>query len=618
MSRLFSVFTRAKDVIVNLYKTSLLGIVCGKISHWYTKSVETGVITSFFTSYDTSDDKYERITDKIFKIADVVLKPLSFVKKMTQKSKTVSFFKEFCNNFLNISLRAFSLFLLPWGVIGVVSSVIDYPGAFVMAFYSLLCLVSAFGILYNKSILNMVNNSYLYSLTGLKNLKEKECMYNPEILILAGILAGVFSAFLGLLPVLAVLFLLACASIAFYSPYTVVLAFALVLPFMPTMVMVAGSLALVMCMVIKKISGEYKFEIKGSVLNLYVALMCFVYVIGTVFSANKISSLKISLVYIAFILSFFVISKVIDSTKKLVLFISGMSLASIPVGVYGIYQKLTGFDNENTWLDSEMFEEIKGRVVSFFDNPNVFGEYIILLFMLCLALVFISKRYTMKVIYVAALGALGASMIFTYSRGCWIGLVIAVCIYLFFVNKKLLGVAAIAGIISLFFLPESIIGRILSVGNLADSSTSYRVFIWNGTVEMLKDFWVTGIGVGSDAFNAIYPRYAYSAITAPHPHNLYLLVFAETGIIGIIVLITIVLTLFNKLLYVIRYTKSKELKNIAAATGSAITGFLVQGMFDNVWYNYRVFLLFWIFVAIGSVVYNLHKHTEVELHMVLK
>ncbi|MBO5454045.1 MAG: O-antigen ligase family protein [Clostridia bacterium] len=608
MNGFFTSFAKKiKNGVISLFENSFFSIICEKISNFYVKNVESGIITNFFTAYDKSDNAYEKISDKAFGLFDILLKPFRFIAAMTKNSKTVCALKSLCSNIFNISVRAFGLFALPWGVIGLTSSVIDYPGAVVCGIYMLLCILGAFCILCNRSISVLVNGSGLCGLFGIELSYVKEYKYSAILFVFTGLLAGVLSVFFGIIPVMAAIILFVAAMLAFYSPYFVTLMFAAVLPFMPTMVMVAGSLAIALCLVVKKVTDQHKCEIKGSVLNLYVLFMCFVYILGTIASVNKASSFKISLVYIAFIISFFVISKVIDSSKKIIYFISAMSLASIPVGLYGIYQKLTGFDNENTWLDSEMFEEIQGRVVSFFDNPNVFGEYIILLFMLCLALVFISERYSLKLVYTAALAVLGASMIFTYSRGCWIGLVIAVCVYLFFVNKKLLGVAVVAGLISLFFLPESIITRIASVGNLSDSSTSYRVFIWNGTVEMLKDFWMTGIGVGSDAFNAIYPRYAYSAITAPHPHNLYLLVLSETGIIGILVLIAVILVLFNKLLHVIKHTENKKLKIIAAAVGSAITGFLVQGMFDNVWYNYRVFLLFWIFVAVGASVYNVYR-----------
>ena len=54
-----------------------------------------------------------------------------------------------------------------------------------------------------------------------------------------------------------------------------------------------------------------------------------------------------------------------------------------------------------------------------------------------------------------------------------------------------------------FVLPETIINRFLSIGNMADSSTSYRVYIWLGTIAMLKDYWFCGIGPGAAAFNQV-------------------------------------------------------------------------------------------------------------------
>ena len=58
-----------------------------------------------------------------------------------------------------------------------------------------------------------------------------------------------------------------------------------------------------------------------------------------------------------------------------------------------------------------------------------------------------------------------------------------------------------------FIIPETMVERMMSVGNLGDSSTSYRVFIWLGTLEMLKNFWLGGIGMGEGAFRTVYPLY---------------------------------------------------------------------------------------------------------------
>ena len=35
------------------------------------------------------------------------------------------------------------------------------------------------------------------------------------------------------------------------------------------------------------------------------------------------------------------------------------------------------------------------------------------------------------------------------------------------------------------------------------------------------------------------------------------------------------------------------------AFAAAVSGFLLQGMFDNCFYNYRVFMIFWLTLSVG-------------------
>ena len=52
------------------------------------------------------------------------------------------------------------------------------------------------------------------------------------------------------------------------------------------------------------------------------------------------------------------------------------------------------------------------------------------------------------------------------------------------------------------------------------------------------------------------------------------------------------------------------------AIGAGVMGFLLQGMFDNCFYNYRVFMIFWYTLALGmACVYiakNTYKNSEAE------
>ena len=118
---------------------------------------------------------------------------------------------------------------------------------------------------------------------------------------------------------------------------------------------------------------------------------------------------------------------------------------------------------------------------------------------------------------------------------------------------------------------------------------------------MLKDYWLSGIGLGSEAFNMIYPFYSYSGIVAPHTHNLYLQIITENGITGLIVFVAVILVYYKMCISAIIRTKGdKMLKATITGLAAGMFGYLVQGMFDNVWYNYRIVFMFYIILALTS------------------
>ena len=61
--------------------------------------------------------------------------------------------------------------------------------------------------------------------------------------------------------------------------------------------------------------------------------------------------------------------------------------------VYGIYQYAFGDIYSQAWLDGEMFEDIKMRVYSTLENPNVYGEYLLLIIPIIAALFWTEKGF---------------------------------------------------------------------------------------------------------------------------------------------------------------------------------------------------------------------------------
>ncbi len=346
--------------------------------------------------------------------------------------------------------------------------------------------------------------------------------------------------------------------------------------------------------------------------NKYILFFCGVYVFAVATSLSFREGLAGGLVFIFFTFFAIVVGSVITSRKRLYTVVNLMVFSGVAVSAYGIAQYVLGMTGSLDWLDSEMFDGISMRVYSTLQNPNVLAEYLLLTIPLTVGCFFKYKGAGRKLIYGASAAIMGVCMILTFSRGGWLGLLFAAAVFLVLLDKRFvfLGIAALVGLY--FVLPQSVIERFASIGNMADTSTAYRVYIWMGTVKMLKDYWLCGTGFGQAAFSKVYPAYALHAVSAPHAHNLFLQITCDCGIVGLIFFIIILFLFFKTLCGAASRTKDKELRYMLLGFISAVCGFLVQSMTDYTFYNYRVMLMFWAVMGIGLAAASLAEKREGE------
>ena len=63
-------------------------------------------------------------------------------------------------------------------------------------------------------------------------------------------------------------------------------------------------------------------------------------------------------------------------------------------------------------------------------------------------------------------------------------------------------------VVAIFVFVPSILKRLLSIFVLReDSSTSFRMNVYNSSISMFKDNWLMGIGTGNKTFREIYGLY---------------------------------------------------------------------------------------------------------------
>ncbi|NLB80240.1 MAG: hypothetical protein GX800_01165 [Clostridiaceae bacterium] len=392
-----------------------------------------------------------------------------------------------------------------------------------------------------------------------------------------------------------------CKGLKLYTLATFVLVF--IAPLAPTMICAAVAAIALVLFIFNRVKENNFKQISG--FGFLIILLSLVFGLYAVFSLSPEKSIQIWLIYFVFMLSYFLISNSADTQDTLFKLAATFVLSAFLVSLYGIFQRFFGDNIGHAWLDEEMFGDIAIRVYSTLENPNVLGEYLLLAIPICAALIWTRRTWISRIFYSGILSSMLICMLLTQSRGCWLGLVLTAFVFAVFTDKRLVFLGIIAALIIPFILPENILARFASIGNIKDSSTSYRLFIWYGTLNMLKDFGIYGIGLGSSAFNKIYPFYSYSAIAAPHAHNIYLQLLSETGIVGLLLLVAIVAVAVKKMLFT-HFTDKKAFASVlAVGVMAGILGFMMQGAFDYVWYNYRVFLMFWQVLAFGLAAENL-------------
>lgn len=380
----------------------------------------------------------------------------------------------------------------------------------------------------------------------------------------------------------------------FWAGLTVIAA-----PFAPTMLVLLMAIAGFGSMVIRLLCEE-KRELKYASVNKYIYIYAGVYLFATFASVNFRGSLFGGLLTVCFTLFSVVVINAFESKRQVKAILFLMVCGGILVAAYGFYQYMFQSKFGGVWVDTEMFDGMF-RVYSTFANPNVLGEYFLLIIPIAVAGFFIAKPLIIKLFYIGATGVMLLCLFLTYSRGCYIGIAVAAAVFLVLYDKRFIFLGVLALFLMPFILPETMLNRILSIGNMEDSSTSYRVYIWMGTIAMLKDYWFTGIGPGESAFNVVYPMYGYNGIGAPHSHNTFLQVMCDSGIIGIIVFITLIYQYYKALFVAFMAEKDRESRFLILAGLSSISGFLVQSMFDYTFYNYRVMFLFWTCIGLGIV-----------------
>ena len=321
-------------------------------------------------------------------------------------------------------------------------------------------------------------------------------------------------------------------------------------------------------------------------------------------------------IYLGFYISFIHYLK--DNRDKLKYILLAISLVVVGESFIAIKQNFLSVPEISSWQDMSRLnpEQVMTRVYGSLKpyNPNLFGGYMLAALPAVLTLLFIPlinkhKKTALVGLIFFILAAI--AIILTGCRGAYIGLFAEIITFLILTYKFLkptykkifLYLASIFSFMSFIIisLTSSLRARVISIFAMrADSSNSFRFNVYNSCLEMFKDNWLLGIGVGNQNFREIYGLYMKTGFDALSAYNIYLETALESGIFALLAFLCfIVFNLYRAIKYIYKRNNIKAI--YLAIAVMSITGILIHGLVDTVFFRPQIQFIFWIMMGIIRV-----------------
>ena len=264
-------------------------------------------------------------------------------------------------------------------------------------------------------------------------------------------------------------------------------------------------------------------------------------------SYDRYTSVKTIVENTSYLALFFSAYHLLDSPRKVTLVLWVIVISGLGQALYGIIEM---FDFQNS-ISNNDFMKSAHTISGSFINRNHFSSYILYAIGATSALLFtlrapvaskpsklLDYRFHLKcylIIFVAAL-------LYSQSRGAEIGLTVSVFIGLglFLSNKsKKIGkagafiISTLPIIIFIYYMASD--GWLDRFNYIVDQAPQ-RLIIWETSLKIFQDYWLTGVGPGN--FQYIYPMYQAFGVEyfVDHVHNDYLELLVEQGVIGALLL----------------------------------------------------------------------------------
>ncbi len=334
--------------------------------------------------------------------------------------------------------------------------------------------------------------------------------------------------------------------------------------------------------------------LKPTPLNAPNLIYIFISVIATLYGSFKgYVRLKDGIFYLIkyfeyFLLYFMVINN-LKSLRQIKLLVFSMIFILFVISLYAFNQHYSGIERA-----SAPFQEAKGE-------SNTLGGYLVLMIMVVAGLLLNTGSLKVKGVLSAVLFFALPALLFTLSRGSWLGFLFAYLALMALTPKGKLSLFVILLVMVLFssvLLPDyfhkrltstfegeggkeySLMGRNITL----EGSAAARIITWQTSLRLCKKEPVLGFGAGS---------------MGPVIDNQFARLLLEVGILGLLAFSWIIFAMFRKFLEIRFKLENDEFsRGLIIGFLAGLAGLLVHGFGAATFIIIRIMEPFWFLAAI--------------------
>ena len=360
---------------------------------------------------------------------------------------------------------------------------------------------------------------------------------------------------------------------------------------------------------------EFKtFEMWIAIYFMFVIISLF----GSTLFALSLKGFFKTFLYVGFYFS--LVQYLKNNHKNIPLILGLIGLCISVEGVCGLFQSTLHLEQISTWQDTSNLnpEDVISRVYGTLQpfNPNLYGGYLVAGLPIIMGAIFYFaniKKYNWGIVASLLSIIVVYAILQTGCRGAYLSMILeffAIFIlsakFLWADFKKLYMTITSSAVVFFTFIlltVSSLRHRFMSIFAMrSDSSNSFRFNVYHSSLDMFRDNWLLGIGVGNKNFREIYGLYMKTGFDALSAYNIYLETAVESGIFALIAFLAFLITLSYEAVKHILNNKNIEVVIYTSVSIISIWAIMFHGLVDTIYFRPQLQFIFWTFVAVISVI----------------